>query len=144
MSEKKIDYFWAKAIVQITGIVFLSQVVVEMLAYRKPGFEWVVYACGAAFFVSMLYASILILINAMEIGISTCPSCGQEMHPTDWTEQMRERLRQAEADLVKAREDAERYRWPRINAYKLGIQFQLKNAEELDAAIDRAMKGKPT
>ena len=65
MSEKKIDYFWAKAIVQITGIVFLSQVIVEMLAYRKPGFEWVVYACGAAFFVSMLYAAILILINAM-------------------------------------------------------------------------------
>ena len=55
-----------------------------------------------------------------------------------------DRLRQAEADLVKAREDAERYRWLRINAYKLGIQFQLKNAEELDAAIDRAMKGKPT
>ena len=57
---------------------------------------------------------------------------------------METRLRQAEADLVKAREDAERYRWLRINAYKLGIQFQLKNAEELDAAIDRAMKGKPT
>ena len=147
MSEKKIDYFWAKAIVQITGIVFLSQVVVEMLAYRKPGFEWVVYACGAAFFVSMLYASILILINAMEIGISTCPSCGQEMHPTDWTEQMQERLRQAEAELVKARdtalEDAEKACDDILQGLIAG--YHTNQTGPVRACMDaiRAMKGKP-
>ena len=58
------------------------------------------------------------------------------------------RLRQAEADLVKAREDAERYRWLRSSDNAIPLMADKGErrfpSSELDAAIDRAMKGKPT
>ena len=63
---KRLDYFWARALLTITGIVFMSQMVVEMggPAPRKPGFEWVIYACGGAFGAALLYAAALVLLNA--------------------------------------------------------------------------------
>lgn len=63
---RRLAYFWARALVTITGIVFLIQLVVDLggLADRKPGFEWVIYACGGAFGASLLYAAALVLLNA--------------------------------------------------------------------------------
>lgn len=62
---KRYDYFWARASIQITGIVFVSQLITELsgIAVREPGFEWVIYACGVAFFAAILYSFILILLN---------------------------------------------------------------------------------
>lgn len=62
---KKYDYFWARAFIQITGVVFISQLIIELsgIAVRKSGFEWVVYACGAAFFAAILYSFTLVLLN---------------------------------------------------------------------------------
>lgn len=63
---KRIDYFWPRALVQITGIVFVTQMIFELsgIGARKPGFEWVIYACAAAFFASLMYAGAAIAINA--------------------------------------------------------------------------------
>lgn len=63
---KKIDYFLARTLVQVSGIVFVTQLVIEVagIATRKPGMEWVVPACAAAFFASLLYAAAVVAINA--------------------------------------------------------------------------------
>lgn len=61
---KKIDYFWPRALCQITGIVFLTQVPIELSNARLPGFEWVIYACGAAFLAALLYAATVVVVNA--------------------------------------------------------------------------------
>ena len=58
------DYFWARALVSITGIVFVSQLMLEPFVVRKAGFENTVYWCGAAFTFALLYSMALILINA--------------------------------------------------------------------------------
>lgn len=62
---KRIDYFWPRALVQITGIVFVTQVLLELsgIGTRKPEFEWVIYACGAAFLASASFAMAVIAIN---------------------------------------------------------------------------------
>ena len=62
---KRIDYFWPRALVQITGIVFVTQLIFELsgIGTRKPEFEWVIYACGAAFLASGSYAMAVIAIN---------------------------------------------------------------------------------
>jgi hypothetical protein len=64
--KKRYDYFWARAATQITGIVFLSQLALEVsgVIIREPGLEWVIYACGAAFAASVLYSVTLIALNA--------------------------------------------------------------------------------
>jgi hypothetical protein len=63
---KRTDYFWPRISVQIyTGIVFVTQMIVEFLGARLPGFEWVIYACAAAFFASLSYAFLVIIINAL-------------------------------------------------------------------------------
>ena len=63
---ERIDYFCARVIVKITGIVFVTQLIFEVsgIATRKHGFEWVIYAGAGAFGASLLYAAALILINA--------------------------------------------------------------------------------
>ena len=53
-------------LVQITGIVFASQLVIELsgIVTRKPGMEWVVPACAVAFLSSLIYAAAVVAINA--------------------------------------------------------------------------------
>jgi hypothetical protein len=65
---KKYDYFVARTLLKITGIVFLSQLMLEVsdVISRKPGLEWVIYACGAAFTASLIYSVALILLNAIK------------------------------------------------------------------------------
>jgi len=61
---KKYNYSIARSLNIITGVVFFSQLILEVsdLA-RKPGFEWVIYACGGAFLLSIIYSIVLILLN---------------------------------------------------------------------------------
>lgn len=63
---KRIDYYWPRVLCQITGIVFATQLLFEVsgIGTRKPGFEWVIYACAAAFTASIMYAGAAIAINA--------------------------------------------------------------------------------
>lgn len=65
--KQRLDYFWAKAATQVTGLVFATQLLSEVsdIAQSKPGYWWVVYACGAAFACSLLYAAVLIVLNAL-------------------------------------------------------------------------------
>ena len=60
--KKRYNYFFASAATQITGIVFLSQFVLEAsgVIQRKPGWEWVVPAFGAAFFAAFIWTVVLI------------------------------------------------------------------------------------
>lgn len=64
-----IDYFWPRALCQITGIVFLSQLIIEVtgIATRKPEYDWVIYACGAAFLASLIFAVAVVFINALRV-----------------------------------------------------------------------------
>jgi len=59
---KRYEYSIARSLNVITGIIFLSQLFMEVS--RKPGFEWVIYACGGAFLMALIYAAVLVLLNA--------------------------------------------------------------------------------
>ena len=59
---KRIDYFWPRAIFQITWVVLLTQTIVELLGERKSGYEWVMPACGIAFSISAIWVLSLIHI----------------------------------------------------------------------------------
>jgi len=63
---KKHDYSLYRSLNIITGVVFFSQLILEVsgLITRKPSFEWVVPACGGAFLLSIVYLFVLILLNA--------------------------------------------------------------------------------
>jgi hypothetical protein len=65
--KKRYDYYWVRIATQLTGIVFLTQILAEVsgIVQRKPGFEWVLPTCGAAFALAMLYAVVLIVLNAL-------------------------------------------------------------------------------
>lgn len=66
---KHIDYFWPLSLCRVTSIVFLSQLILELsgVATRKPEYDWVIYACGAAFFASLLFAAAVVFINALRV-----------------------------------------------------------------------------
>jgi hypothetical protein len=51
---KKIDYFWLRAAVHITAIVFAVQCIVEIAGTRKPEYGWVFWASLCAFAASVL------------------------------------------------------------------------------------------
>lgn len=63
----RVDYYWARTLLQITSIVFFPQLILEAsgILTRKPGFEWVIYACAIAFLASLIYAVALVVINAL-------------------------------------------------------------------------------
>ena len=63
---KRLSYYPARATVTITGIILISQIMVEMggPVSRKPEFWWVVYACAGAFVLSALYAIAVVAWNA--------------------------------------------------------------------------------
>lgn len=62
---KRLSYYPPRAAVIITGIVLISQIVVEMggPVSRKPEFWWVIYACAGAFVLSALYAIAAVVWN---------------------------------------------------------------------------------
>lgn len=60
----KISYHWPRSAVTFTGIILLTQVVTEVIGQRKPGFEWVMPVCGAAFTAAVLWVIAVLVINA--------------------------------------------------------------------------------
>ena len=61
---KKIDYFFPRSAVIITGIPFVSICISEMLGTLEPGHEWVLTAWAGAFAASVLWAIGCIVWNA--------------------------------------------------------------------------------
>ena len=56
--------FWPKAATKVTGIIFLVQLLTEMVGNRKPGFEWVLPACGALFAAALAWTLYAVVVNA--------------------------------------------------------------------------------
>ncbi|MCF7910821.1 hypothetical protein K9L16_04070 [Candidatus Pacearchaeota archaeon] len=63
--KKRYNYYLARTLIYITGIIFLTQFMFEPtgIITRKPGFEWVIYVCLAVSLLSLLYMLILIILN---------------------------------------------------------------------------------
>ena len=61
---KKIDYYWPRAAVNISGIMLLVQCVTELVATRKPEYEWVFWGTAALFVSSVLWSVIVMVYNA--------------------------------------------------------------------------------
>ena len=66
---KKYNYFWARASLKITGIILLTQIIIESsgVVVRRTGFEYTVHFCAVLFLISALYSLALILLNAKAI-----------------------------------------------------------------------------
>ncbi len=62
---KRIDYFWPKAATQITGVIFLVQLLTEAIGNRKQGFEWVLPVSGALFSVAVAWTLCAVVVNAI-------------------------------------------------------------------------------
>ena len=62
---KRLDYFWPKAATKVTGIVFISQGLTEIIGIRKPEFEWVLPMCGLLFIASILWTLYALVMNAI-------------------------------------------------------------------------------
>jgi len=60
----KYDYWFARQLVVITGIILIVQLLTEVVGTRKPEFWWVLPVCAGAWAVSMIYAVTLIILNA--------------------------------------------------------------------------------
>jgi bacteriorhodopsin len=63
--KKRYSYYLARSLITITGVIFITQFIFEFfgLINRKSGFEWVIYICGAAFLLALIYGLILIILN---------------------------------------------------------------------------------
>jgi hypothetical protein len=62
---RRIDYFWPRAATQISGIVFISQAIIEVIGVRKEGTEWVFLACAIAFAISCTVTILAIIWNTI-------------------------------------------------------------------------------
>jgi hypothetical protein len=60
---KRIDYYWSRAALHVTSIVFASQFVVESFGMRKVGYEWVLPVCGILFAASVVWAVFAVIWN---------------------------------------------------------------------------------
>ncbi len=59
----KIDYFWPREAVKVTGIFFTITFLTEIVAERKPGFEWMLPVSGLLFSAAMGWSICAMLIN---------------------------------------------------------------------------------
>ncbi len=62
---KRIDYFWPRVAMQITGIPLLVELIQEVVGNRKPGFEWVLQALALAFVVACGWCVYAVVRNAI-------------------------------------------------------------------------------
>jgi hypothetical protein len=62
---KRIDYFLPKVATQITGIIFLVQILTEAIGNRKQGFEWVLPVSGALFAMAVAWTLYAVVTNAI-------------------------------------------------------------------------------
>jgi hypothetical protein len=63
---KKYDYYWQRAATTITGIIFTTQLLSEVVSNRKPGYEWVLPASGTLFALAIIWSIYTIVINAIK------------------------------------------------------------------------------
>jgi hypothetical protein len=63
---KRIDYFWPKAAFQITSIVFVTQLIAEVIATRKANYEWVLPLCAVLFALSVTWILFAVVWNAIQ------------------------------------------------------------------------------
>jgi hypothetical protein len=61
---KKIDYFFPRNAVVLTGVTFVSICISEMQGKIYPGYEWGLIASAGAFAASVLWAIGCIVWNA--------------------------------------------------------------------------------
>ena len=61
----KIDYFWPREAVRFTGIFFAITFLTEIVAVRKPGFEWMLPVSGLAFLAALNWSICAMLINVV-------------------------------------------------------------------------------
>jgi len=61
---KKIDYFWLRAAVHITAILFAVQCIIEIEHMRKTEYGWVFWAFLCAFAASVLCSVGAVVWNA--------------------------------------------------------------------------------
>jgi uncharacterized protein with PQ loop repeat len=62
---KQIDYFWPKTTVQITTIIFVVQLLTELIGNRKQGYEWVLPMCSIVWLASCIWVFYAVVINAI-------------------------------------------------------------------------------
>ena len=63
---KKYDYHWQRAATTITGIIFTTQLLSEVVSNRKPGYEWVLPASGILFTLAIIWSIYTIIVNAAQ------------------------------------------------------------------------------
>lgn len=63
---KHYDYYWQRIITTITGIIFITQLLTELVANRKPGYEWVLPLTGTLFALALLWSIFSVIINAIK------------------------------------------------------------------------------
>ena len=68
---KRIDYFLPRAATQITAIIFIVQLLTEVIGNRKPGFEWVLPASGALFVAAVAWTLYAVVLNAIRARSNT-------------------------------------------------------------------------
>lgn len=61
----KIDYFWPREAVKFTSIFFAITFLTEIVAERKPGFEWILPMSGLLFSAAMGWSICVMLINVL-------------------------------------------------------------------------------
>ena len=65
MKDKKYDYRIARALVKITTILFITQVVTEIIATRNQQFYWVLPVITLLLCASLMYSVALVVLNAI-------------------------------------------------------------------------------
>lgn len=62
----KHSYSAARSLLTITATVLFSLLALEWsgVIIRKPGMEWVLPVCSVAFALAVLYANVLVILNA--------------------------------------------------------------------------------
>lgn len=63
---KHYDYYWQRTITTITGIIFITQLLSELVVNRKPGYEWVLPLTGTLFALALIWSIFSVIINAIK------------------------------------------------------------------------------
>lgn len=63
---KRYDYYTSRQLVNMTGVIFWSQVILQVLGIieRKPEFDFILPLCGIIWIASIVYAITLVVLNA--------------------------------------------------------------------------------
>lgn len=62
--KKKINYGLARMLTTMSTVICLSQIIVEILFQRKPGFEFIVPLTVVICIATWIYAFVVVVINS--------------------------------------------------------------------------------